>query len=79
MACHSCFQVCVLAFPRDIAEDLEGHSPVQDILAPAVDLLEAPAGTADCTGSLFRMVDLSFSPMDPWNQVAGFGKKHRVN
>lgn len=56
-ACHSCFQVCVLAFPQDIAVDLEGHSPVQDILAPVVDLMEAPAGTADCMDSLLHMVD----------------------
>lgn len=72
MACHPCFQGYVLAFPLDIAGDPEGHNPGQGIQAPVVDLREAPAATADCMDCQLRMAGLSFFPLGPWDQVAGF-------
>lgn len=71
-ACHPCLLVYALAFPLDIAEDLEGHNPDQGNQDPVVDLWEAPAAIADCMDCLLRMVDLSFFPLDPWDRVAGF-------
>lgn len=64
-ACCPCLQGNVLASPPGIAEDLEGHNPGQGNQAPAVDLWEAPAATADCMDYLLHMVDLSFFPLGP--------------
>lgn len=77
MACHPCLQGYVLAFPLDIAGDLEGHKPGQGIQAPVVDLWEAPAATADCMDCQLRMAVLSFFPLGPWDQVAGDCKNTR--
>lgn len=71
-ACHPCLQGYVLAFPLDIAEDLEGHNPGQGNRAPAADLWEVPAATVDCMDCLLHTVDSSFSPLGPWDQEAGF-------
>lgn len=76
-ACHSCLQGYVLAFPLDIAGDLEGHNPGQGNPAPVVDQWEAPAETVDRMDCLPRMVDLSFFPLDLWDQAAGHGKNKR--
>lgn len=75
--CHPCLQGYALGFPLDIAGDLEGHNPGQGIQAPVVDPWEALAATADCMDCLLRMVDLSFFPLGPWDQVAGHGKNTR--
>lgn len=70
-ACHPCLQGYVLACPLDSAEDPAGRNPDQGNLAPAADLWEAPAATADCMDCPLHMVDLSFFPSDPSDQVAG--------
>lgn len=71
-ACHPCLQECVLAFPLGIAGESEGHIPGQGNRAPAADLWEALAAIADRKDCLLHMVDLSFLPLGPWDQVAGF-------
>lgn len=71
-ACRPCLQGYVLASPLDIAGDLEGHNLGQGNQAPVVDLWEDPAATADCMDCLLHTVDLSFSPLGPLDQVAGF-------
>lgn len=76
-ACHPCLQGYVLEFPLDTAGDLVGHNPGQGNQDPVVDLWEAPAATADCKGCLLRTVELSFSPLGQWDQVAVRGKEHK--
>lgn len=76
MAYHPCLQGYALVFQLDIAE-VEGHNPGQGNQVPVVDLQKAPAATADCMDYLLHRVDLSFSPLGPWDQVAVQGENTR--
>lgn len=71
MAWYPYFQGFFLAFPLGIAGDLESHNPGLGNRVPVVDLWGAPAVTADRMDCLQHIVGLSFSPLDPWDQVAG--------